>query len=137
VSGSDFRDEEKDIVFMPRYERKNRQEKLKNRHLVSDSEIYEKSYSASGFDFATFQSVWHRIASALHVDAGTLRPEDQLAELSGNPQWLAGSEDLSDLEHDLNVLETNQKANKYVESIAITTIDGLVRRLAKVIINPC
>jgi hypothetical protein len=110
-------------------ERRRRRSLLSAREILPIEGIYYAYYQDKGIGFDPFQVCWRKVATALHVNGGQLRPFDQLDEISGTVKWLAGSEDLSDLAYELDLKEARLPAPESVKSETINTVDDLLRRL--------
>lgn len=100
---------------------------LNTREALSDNEIYQRFYAASGLSKAAVIDVWHEVARVLRVSAERLQPTDRLGKDVGVSWWITNEE--------LDALGTvaQKRAKRQglaVDLASIETVDDYVKRLA-------
>lgn len=99
---------------------------LETREALSDDEIYQRFYAASGLSKAAVIDVWHEVARVLRVPAERLQPTDRFGKDIG-VHWITSGE--------LDVLgvvaqERAKRQGLTVDLALIETVDDYVKRLA-------
>lgn len=102
-------------------ERRIRRRAIESRPRLSDNEIFGQFYEQSGLAEDAVLHVWHEIASALHVDAGKIRPSDRM--LQYRSKVFQPQSDLDSLDEWLCMLSRKSRLNPG----KLDTIDDVVR----------
>jgi len=107
----------------PLYERKYRRKRMEHRPNLSDEDIFQQFYAGSEFPKKQVLDFWHQISDVFHVDAGKLRPDDNLNDLC--KKRFSIFSDLDALEHFIN--SKIRKGNRLSEKFE--TIDNIIQYL--------
>jgi len=99
---------------------------LDTREALSDDEIYQRFYAASGLSKAAVIDVWHEVARVLRVPAERLQPTDRFGKDVG-VHWIT-SEELDAL--GAVAQERAKRQGLAIDLASIETVDDYVKRLA-------
>ena len=114
------------IWLLGRHLRYRERRGFTHRELLSDSQIYERFYQASGLDEAAVKSIWHEISNALELESGFLRPTDEFGRTFAK-NWLT-NDVLEDLE--LRATARAKRMNRRINLSKIRTVDDYIRAFA-------
>jgi len=108
-------------AYMMVRERRLRNASLGERPSLSEDQIYDEFYASSGLPRELVVRAWKETAGTLHIDAGKLRPSDEVKQLAAGGLQLQS--DIDDLDVWLRVLSRKSRQNPD----RLETIDDVVR----------
>jgi hypothetical protein len=81
-------------VMLEKYRHRRRAGTISKRPFLTEQELWLAYYASAGIAESEFAAAWRLICSTANVDAGRLRPDDDIAMfISANPWWYGAGDE--------------------------------------------